>query len=307
MNIPTYDQCMLPLLQLAGDRQEHRVKDAIDYLAQHFGLTEEELEDLLPSGRDTTFSNRVRWASTYLRKANLLESTGRGVFKITKQGLIILKNPPKAIDKHFLMQFKTFAEFQERPTQSSENNSVETDSENTSTPLELLHSSYQNIKKQLAQELLDQILSCSDKFFEILVVNLLLAMGYGTPFKGASQIVGGSGDGGIDGIIHQDKLGFDVIYVQAKRWKPDSTIGRLDVQGFAGSLLGQGLGKGVMISTCRFSQEAQRYAATLQNQKIILIDGQQLAELMIEHNIGVTAVETYIIKKIDTDYFDLEG
>lgn len=307
MVMPTYDQCMLPMLSLAGDGQEHQIRDFIQLLAQHFELTTNELEELLPSGRDTTFSNRVRWANTYLRKAGLLESTGRGRSRITELGFRVLQNPPFAIDKNFLMQFESFAEFQLRSAPEMASGNVDTDSDRTQTPQENLHTSYQKIKAQLAQELLDLIMTCSDKFFERVVVDLLLAMGYGRSMESAGQIVGGSGDGGVDGIIHQDKLGFDVIYIQAKRWNADNVVSRPIVQAFAGSLLGHGVTKGVLITTSRFSRDAIQYAANSQQLKINLIDGQQLAELMIEHNIGVSSVETYIIKKVDADYFDPEA
>lgn len=308
MTVPTYDKCMLPLLQFAGDGNEHRIRDAIDALGQYFGLDENDRTEKLPSGQQFVFDNRVQWANSYLKKAGLLESVRRGVFRITALGIQVLKSNPTVIDRDYLMQFPGFIEFQSagsrnhQPASEQQAKQLETNQ----TPEEILQSSYQKLRRQLAQDLLDQILACSPQFFERLVVDLLLAMGYGNPVGNAGFVVGRSGDGGIDGIINEDKLGFDVIYIQAKRWDSDNIVSRPTVQAFAGSLMGQGVTKGVLITTSRFSREAIDFVQTIKQLKIILIDGLTLADLMIDHNIGVSPVETYVIKKVDIDFFETD-
>ncbi len=307
MTVPTYDKCMLPLLQYAGDELPHHIRDGIEALANYFGLTEEDRNQRLPSGNKFTFDDRVQWANTYLKKAKLLESAGRGLFRITPRGLEVLSQSPVAINKEFLRQFPEFAEFQARPqTTNTDVNVNVPEQESERTPQEILQLSYQNLRDQLAQELLDTILSCSPTFFETLVLDLLLALGYGGAIDGAGEVVGRPNDNGIDAVIKEDKLGFDVIYVQAKRWDINNAVGRPTVQSFAGSLIGQGASKGVFITTSSFTKEAQGYATKISQPKIILIDGQQLAKLMIDNNIGVSAVDTFTIKKIDTDYFQIE-
>jgi restriction system protein len=298
---------MLPLLKIASDGQEHSIRSCIAILANHFGLTEEELNIKLPSGRDTQFSNRVRWAGTYLKKAGLLESTGRGKFQITPRGFNILEANPNNIDKDYLMQFESFVEFQElKPTNQGATQSESQLSETEQTPQELLYSNYLRLREELAQDILEQIMVCSSTFFERLVVELLVAMGYGGSIEDAGRAVGRTHDGGIDGIIKEDKLGFDVIYIQAKRWRPDNAIGRPEVQAFAGSLMGFGVTKGAFITTSRFSKEARDYAENLKQLQVILIDGRYLAELMMDHDLGVSPENTYVIKRLDSDYFDVE-
>ncbi|MCG3119227.1 MAG: Mrr restriction system protein [bacterium] len=301
MPVPDYQSLMLPLLKLIGNKQEHAFSDVIDTLAREFDLTDAERKEILPSGIQAKFDNRVGWARTYLKKAGLLESVGRGKFRITERGLQILNSNPTVINVKFLRQFPEFLEFQKSSRQ--ENKNEEKDEEQAQTPEESLESSYQNLRRALAQELLDRIKNLSSKFFERLVVDLLVAMGYGGSRKDAGQAVGQSGDGGIDGIIKEDKLGLDVVYIQAKRW--ESTVGRPVVQAFAGSLEGQRARKGVLITTSQFSQDAKEYVNRIEK-KIVLIDGEQLAQLMIEHGIGVTEIASYIVKKIDLDYFDEE-
>lgn len=303
MPVPTYDKFMLPLLRLAGDGQEHHIRDVIAHLADEFQLSEAERAEMLPSGKKYTVDDRIQWANTYLKKAGLLRSIKRGVFQITDEGRSVLASSPPMIDRDYLMRFPGFVKFQE-PV-SSERITKPAKARTDQTPQELLQDSYQRLRDELAQELLEQIVICSPSFFEKLVVDLLLAMGYGGAVEGAGRIVGRSGDGGIDGIISEDKLGFDVIYVQAKKWDTDSVVGRPTVQAFAGSLVGQGVTKGTLITTSRFSKEAIEFAKDTKHLKIILIDGQQLTQLLIEHNIGVSPVETFVLKKIDSDYFDL--
>lgn len=307
MAVPTYDRCMLPLLQFADDGQEHHIREAIEALSHYFQLTDEDRNERLPSGKKLTFDDRVQWANTYLKKAGLLRSVRRGIFEITPLGLEVLAQNPAHIDRGYLMQFPDFVEFQTVPNHSNSHGISSTEvSKAEQTPQEILQQSYQDLREQLAHELLDQIMESSPSFFEKLVVDLLLAMGYGGSLGSAGRAVGRTGDGGVDGVINEDKLGFDVIYIQAKRWNFDNVVSRPTVQAFAGTLMGHGVTKGVLITTSRFSRDAIDYAQGIKQLKIILIDGQQLAELMIEHNIGVNPVETYVIKRLDSDYFDLD-
>ncbi len=248
--------------------------------------------------------NRVGWAATYLRKAGLLEATRRGHFKIPRRGLDVIAQNPSAINVRFLKQFPEFVEFQ---AIRSESNGIPRDEEETvdsRTPEESLEIEYQKIRSNLASQLLDRIKQSSPAFFEKLVVELLVKMGYGGSRSDAGRAVGKSGDGGIDGIIKEDRLGLDVIYIQAKRWDGNA-VGRRDVQQFAGALQGQRANKGIFLTTSRFTDEAHSYVSTI-GSKIVLIDGEQLAQLMIDHNVGVSSSATYEIKRIDSDYFTEE-
>jgi restriction system protein len=306
MPVPTYDKCMLPLLQFANDRADHHIRDAIEAIAQYFELNDEDRNQRLPSGKKYTLDDRVQWANTYLKKAQLLESAGRGLFRITSRGIEVLNSQPTYINKEFLMQFPEFALFQSRPEIVYNQADVAIpEHEAEQTPQERLQASYQSLRDQLAQDLLDTIMACSPSFFENLVLDLLLALGYGGAIDGAGEVVGRPSDNGIDAIIKEDKLGFDVIYVQAKRWDESNTVSRPTVQSFAGSLIGQGAAKGVFITTSTFSKEAVNYANKITQPKIILIDGQQLAKLMIDNNIGVSPIEVFTLKKIDIDYFQV--
>ena len=302
MTIPDYQSIMFPLLKYSGDNEEHSLRESIEALAFYFSLTHEERKQLLPSGKQAIFDNRVGWARTYLKKAGLLESTKWGYFKITKRGQDILQdNNIQEINVEFLKQFSEFIEFKnstKKETSDSEQQLEEIE-ENTN-PEELLEKIYLNIKEKLKQELLETIKQYSPDFFEKLVIDLLIAMGYGGSRKEAGEAVGQINDGGIDGIIKEDRLGLDIIYIQAKRW--DNTVGRPEIQKFAGALLGNQAKKGIFITTSSFSQKAIEYT-TMIDSKIILIDGERLSELLIDYNVGVSIVESYAIKKIDADYF----
>ena len=301
MPVPDYQSLMLPFLKTLRDTREHTFGDIADTLAKEFRLTEAEKKEILPSGIQTRFDNRVGWVRTYLKKAGLLESAGRGKFRITERGLQILNSNPTTINVKFLRQFPEFLDFQKSSRQENKND--EKDEEPNQTPEENLESSYQNLRRTLSQELLDRIKNLSPKFFEKLVVDLLVAMGYGGSRKDAGQAVGQSGDGGIDGIIKEDKLGLDAVYIQAKRW--ENTVGRPVVQAFAGSLEGQRARKGVLITTSQFSQDAKEYVNRIEK-KIVLIEGEQITQLMSDHGVGVAELATYTVKKIDLDYFDEE-
>jgi restriction system protein len=283
---------------MAGDGQEHTLSEAIEVLAVQFNLTDADRREMLSSGIQPRYDNRVGWARTYLKKACLLQSPSRGRFRITERGLQVLKGKPKQIDARFLRQYPEFVEFQTVSRAGGKHD--ETGEEAGQTPEEVLESSYQGLRSDLAQELLERIKKCSPKFFETLVVKLLVAMGYGGSLQDAGQAIGQSGDGGIDGTIKEDTLGLDVVYVQAKRW--EATVGRPIVQAFAGSLEGVRARKGVLITTSRFSPDARDYASRIEK-KIVLIDGEQLAQLMIDHDIGVAEVARYIVKRVDLDYF----
>jgi len=296
MAVPDYQSIMLPLLQLAGDGKDHTLREAIDGLAKQFGLTEEERRELLPSGQQAVFDNRVGWARTYMKKAGLLESPRRGYLKITTRGQEVLSSNPLKIDVGFLRQFPEFVEFQTVKKDRFEGFELEPGE----TPEEVLENAFQGIRHGLASDLLQQIKSSPPRLFEKIVVELLVGMGYGGSLKDAGKAIGKSGDEGIDGIIKEDRLGLDIIYIQAKRWA--NTISRPEIQKFAGALQGQRARKGIFITTSDFSKEAREYAARIET-KIVLIDGGELAQHMIDHNIGVTTVASYEVKRVDSDYF----
>ncbi|HMM81329.1 MAG TPA: restriction endonuclease [Pyrinomonadaceae bacterium] len=305
MPIPTYQEAMLPLLKFAGDQQEHSLSDATKAVSDAFRLTESERNELLQSGRKPIIADRVGWARTYLGQAGLLQSTRRGFFRISDRGLSLLSTNPISIDDRYLRRYPEFVEFLSRKTRKRKTDELpttanETNIENENTPEEALESSFQVIRNRLASEVLEQVKSCSPNFFERLVVDLLVAMGYGGMREAAGQAVGQSGDGGIDGIIKEDQLGLDVIYLQAKRW--EGNVSRPEIQKFAGALQGKRAKKGVFITTSDFTKEAREFAAGIDN-KLILIDGLELAEYMIDFNVGTSTVNTYEIKRIDSDYF----
>ncbi|MDR3189420.1 MAG: restriction endonuclease [Prevotellaceae bacterium] len=302
--IPDFQTLMLPLLDSVKDKKEYRFNDIVDNLAGKFTLSEEEKKKLLPSGVDFVFRNRVGWAKTYLKKAGLLETPKRGFTYITQRGIDVLKQKPKTINLAFLKKFPEFLEFRSISTEniSAEGASTQ-NNEQLKTPEEILDDTYQDIQKTLAQELLDKIQQLSPPSFERLVVDLLVKMGYGGSVKDAGKTTGKTGDEGIDGIIKEDKLGLDIIYIQAKKWQQGNTVGRPEIQRFVGALAGQGAKKGIFITTSSFTKEALSYIPRNET-KIVLIDGLQLAQLMIDHNLGVTVQHTYEIKKVDMDYFE---
>ena len=306
--VPDYQSLMLPLMRLTSDGQEHTAGQAVDSLAEQLSLTPQDRQELLPSGTQAKFNNRVAWARFHLIKAGLLQATGRGRFKITSRGMQVLANKPAEINIRFLDQIPDFAAFrasirQNRSSDAPTDGSLVLAESTQQTPQEILEASYLLLRRELAQELLGRILSCSPRFFETLVVDLLVSMGYGGSRKDAGKAIGGTGDDGIDGIIKEDQLGLDAIYIQAKRWK--GTVGRPALQAFAGSLEGHRARKGVFITTSQFSSDAKEYVSRIER-KIVLIDGQQLADLSIDFGIGVSDVNTYSIKRVDLDYFEDE-
>lgn len=301
MPIPNYQTCMLPFLKFLGDGQEHSLQGAEEALAAYFELTPQERAELLPSGQQGVFKNRIGWARTYLRKAGLIESPKRAIFKITDRGLKVLANPPAKIDPKYLEQWPEFIEFQNASkSPGTLAPSTELVSEKT-TPEEAIELAYQGLREELAQELLTRVLGCSPSFFEQLVVELLVAMGYGGSRRDAGQRIGQTGDGGIDGIIKEDRLGLDTIFIQAKRWQ--GTVGRPEIQKFVGALQGQRARKGVFITTSAYSAEALEYASLIDT-KVVLIDGKRLSELMIDFNVGCAVATSYEVKRVDSDYFE---
>lgn len=297
MSVPDFQSIMLPLLRVVADGNEHRIRDVYGAVADDFGLSEQDREALLPSGKMPILTNRVQWAKTYLLKAGLLASPNRGVIAITDRGRQVLSDSPAKIDIGYLNKFPEFVDFRKAKSDDEEDND---DKQPDRTPDELLENAYGQLRNALAADVLEQVKKASPAFFEKLVVDLLVAMGYGGAIEGAGTVVGKSGDEGIDGIIKEDRLGLDVIYLQAKRW--ESGVGRPEVQKFAGALQGQRAKKGVFVTTSTFSQEAKSFAAGLDS-KVVLIDGKRLAGLMIDFDIGVSPLNTYITKRIDTDYF----
>lgn len=308
MTIPDYQTLMLPVLKLAADGKEHKFSHAVDALADQFALSQEERNDLLPSGSQAVFNNRVGWARSYLKQAGLLGSPKRGFFVITSKGQELLANNPPEINAALLEQYPDFVEFKNRKKEKSGADSESAEAKvleqvTNETPEDALASAYRKLRTALESEILSAVKESSPSFFERVVVDLLVKMGYGGNRQDAGKAMGKSGDGGIDGIINEDRLGLDVIYIQAKRW--EGSVGRPEIQKFAGALQGQRAKKGVFITTSNFTKEAKEYASLIES-KIILIDGEQLSKLMAEHNVGVSTVGMYEVKKLNSDYFDEE-
>jgi restriction system protein len=309
MAIPDYETLMFPTLQFSADGKEHSAKELVDSLAVRFSLTPAELSETLPSGQKLVFSNRAGWATTYLKKAGLLTAIRRGVFRITQQGAEVLRTRPQGIDNEFLrrysIEFREFCEVRELAPDSKPEVQAPLVQrvESRQTPEELLERSYQTLRTELASAILQRVLAGSPEAFERLVVELLVAMGYGGSRKDAGEAVGRSGDGGIDGIIKEDRLGLDTIYIQAKRW--DQPVSRPEIQKFVGALQGVRARKGVFITTSRYTDDAAKYAANVDT-RLVLIDGPALARYMIDFGLGVSTVAAYEIKRIDSDYFDEE-
>ena len=298
--IPDYQTLMLPLLQATADGKIHKFREMVEVLAMEFKVEESQRKELLPSGVQPIFDNRVGWANTYLKKAGLLESPKRGSIRITELGSGVLAKNPESISVSFLEQFEDFVEFRKlrRNKKTTTANNTLTNDKNPEEQLEL---AFSTLNDELAAEILAKAKVCSPGFFEELVIDVLIKMGYGGSRKNAGQALGKSGDGGIDGIITEDKLGLDVIYIQAKKW--DSSIPIREIRDFAGSLLGQKAKKGIFITTGYFPKTAQEFVNSIEP-KVILIDGERLARLMIENSVGVTMVRSFDVKRLDLDYFE---
>ncbi len=279
------------------------MRSAIDLLGRQFKLSDDELTQLLPSGASSVFASRVGWARTYLKQSGLLVSPRRGVFKITSDGLSLLLEQPAEISLKTLERYPSFQAFKarSRESQTGTQQFAATVDQQRVTPEDALAVAYQTLRDNLESELLEQVKISTPAFFERLVIDLLVAMGYGGSRQDAGRAIGRSGDGGIDGIIKEDRLGLDVIYVQAKKW--EGSVGRPEIQKFAGALQGQRASKGVVITTSSFTREATEFANMIAS-KIILIDGALLAQLMVDHNVAVASMGVYEVKKIDQDYFE---
>lgn len=314
MTIPDFQSVMRPLLAILADGEEKTVQTIRDTLARQFELTEEELEERLPSGRDRIYRNRVGWALTHLKGASVIESPRRGVYRITNRGRRVLADTPETerVDLRTLSAFEEYRQFRSQNGSADATTSAtsgpgtatgEPDTVSAGTPTERIEAAWGELRAALAADLLDRVREQPPEFFEQVVLDVLQAMGYGGSRGDSAERLGRSGDGGVDGVIREDKLGLDLIYVQAKRWA--DTVGRPHIQQFVGALDGQRASKGVFITTSTFSRDAFEYADAV-NPRVILIDGKQLAELMIDHDVGVSVEMTYRIRRVDLDYFGVE-
>jgi len=303
MPIPDYQTLMLPLLKIAGDGEVHSKRDAVNELAEQFALSETERKELLPSGKQEIFDNRVGWARTYIKKALLIDYVQRGQFRITDRGKQTLAEGPKRIDNAFLSRFPEFIEFHKRSqTASAEEDKSAVSAVETETPDDLMATGYLNRRRQIEEDVLTKVKSCSPEFFERLVVKLLTSMGYGGSLADAGKAIGKSGDGGVDGVIKEDRLGLEQIYIQAKRWD-NAAVGRPEIQKFVGALHGKRARKGIFLTTSTFTKEAHEYANSLET-KVILIDGTELARFMFDYEVGISTESTYVVKRIDNDFFE---
>jgi restriction system protein len=306
MTIPDYQSLMLPVLRIASDGAEHRISDVVESLAIQLCLSDAEREELLPSGKQAIFNNRVHWARTYLAQARLLEATRRSFFKITERGRSVLAENVPRIDAKFLRRFPEFITFvandKTAVSQPDAAELVEEKVVSQSTPDELLRATIKEVESALAAELIPRICAASPAFFERLVVDLLLKMGYGGSRAEAGRALGKTGDGGIDGVIDQDQLGLDRIYIQAKKYDPTNAVSEPDIRNFCGSLGANKAAKGVFVTTSYFTKPAEEFAER-HPYKVVLIDGNLLARLMIRHSVGVRVVETMHYKKIDDEFF----
>ncbi len=301
MAVPKYDEMYRVFLDCLEDGGLHRSKEVKEYVAQRMEISEEERQELLPSGRQAVFDNRIGWTRTYLKKAGLVESPARGVYVLTPQGRAVLEENPERIDNHYLGRFPSFRAFVGAAADTvTERTPMPV---NDQTPQDTFDHAYRQMNDTLAEDVLTEVMKQTPEFFEHLVVRLLIRMGYGGSLENAGSVIGKSGDEGIDGIIREDKLGFSLIYIQAKRWELDRTIGRPELQKFVGALAGQGATKGLFITTAQFTKEARAYAEKQHTTKVVLVDGLMLSKLMIEYNLGVSVEAVYEVKRLDTDFF----
>lgn len=303
MSVPGYQEFMFPILKLLSDKKIHYKGDIFNAMVKIFNLSEEQLNEKLPSQIEPTYINRIGWAITYLKKAGLLNSPSRAKYQITEEGEKIVNANITNINSKYLKKYPSFLDFQNL---SHKNNIKKTDmiSQNEATPLESIINNFELLKKNTCDELLNKILEQSSDFFEQLVVNLVVSMGYGGSIDDAGKATKKTNDEGIDGVIKEDKLGLDNIYLQAKRWQKNNVVGRPEIQKFVGALAGQGARKGIFITTSNFTREALEYKPR-NDTSIILIDGKKLVELMYEYNIGVTVEKEFKIKRLDNDFFDM--
>lgn len=302
MAIPKYNEMYKEFLQCISDGAPHKNSEIRERVFEMKGLTESDRQVYISNGTQRLCDNRIGWTRTYLKKAGLIATVQSGYVALTEEGKKVVRNMPERLDNDFFMQYESFREFRNHdvitPAQT------ENATEDNATPQDVLDRAHREISDALADELLAEIMRNTPEFFERLVVMLLQKMGYGGNAEDSGEVVGRVGDEGIDGIIKEDKLGFNLIYIQAKRWDLNQTIGRPEIQKFVGALAGQGATKGLFITTAKFTQQAQEYAKKQHTTKIILVDGEALAKLMMDYDLGVSVVSTYQIKKIDSDFFD---
>jgi restriction system protein len=301
MSVPDFQSFFKPLLELASDGVEHSIQEARAIIARKMQLAPADLSERLPSGTQTKFDNRAAWAKSYFIQAGVLEPTRRGCFQITERGRELFAQKQERISVKVLEKYPEFVEF--HTAGKNIPSAIIPSEQQTETPEEILQKAYHSVESELASEILNRVKANSPVFFESLVIDLMVAMGYGGSRSDAGDAIGKVGDEGIDGIIKEDKLGLDIIYLQAKRW--EGTVGRPEIQKFVGALHGKRAKKGVFITTGRFSDDAVDYVKNI-DPKVILIDGRMLAKLMIDNNLGTTKIATYEIKRIDSDYFNLE-
>ena len=303
MAVPKYYEYFPAVMECLKDGKPHTSKETLEFCASFFNLTQEDLNEKIQSGQ-TIVSNRIGWARTYLTKAGLIEKTQRGVYSLTQEGKKVAKGGCEKVTYDFLTQYSAFNDFANRTFNKKDNKQNKLEDVDDESPEEMLDSAVKKLNASLADDILEEIMKISPYSFEKLVVDLLFKMGYGKPKDNPDAVTQKSGDEGIDGIVSADKFGFDAIYIQAKQWKTDSTVSRPEIQKFLGALAGQGATKGIFITTAQFSKEAKAFANKQLHSKIILVDGQELAALMIEYNLGVSINRVYEVKRIDTDYFN---
>ena len=302
MAVPKFFEFFEAFLKVINDNNLHSAKDVRNAIAKEMSLSDDDLAEMLPSGKQRTFDNRVAWARTYLNKAGLVETPSRGKYRITDEGKKALLSGEK-IDLAYLEKSEEFKEFHKATTQNPTTDVIE---EKDESPMEVLESAYSQVTATLASQLMDEVMKLTPVEFERLVVKLLLKMGYGSGIDDAGMVTQQSNDGGIDGIIKEDQLGFSHIYIQAKQWNTDQTVGKPEIQKFVGALQGQQAQKGLFITTAKFSSGALQYASNLLGAKVVLVDGTKLTKLMIKHNVGVSLEQVYEVKRIDTDFFNDE-
>jgi len=303
MAIPGYQEFMFPILKFLFDGNIHYKKDIITKMVSEFKLSQEQLEEKLPSQQEPTYINRISWAITYLKKAGLLHSPSRAHFSITDEGKNVVKKNITNLNAKYLKKYESFLEFQKISHKQEGNKIIDENEKEAQTPSEKMISYYEIIKKSICDDLLNKVIEQTPDFFEHLVVDLIVAMGYGGNIEDAGRATKKTNDEGIDGLVKEDKLGLDIIYIQAKRWKKGNVVGRPEIQKFVGALAGQGARKGIFITTSNFTKEAMEYKPK-NDTSIILIDGQKLVELMYEYNIGVSTEKCFEIKRLDSDYFE---
>lgn len=301
MAVPKYDEFMPSIIRCLGDGKVHSLKQLTEYCADEFQLSETDRAETLSSGQ-SKLHNRVGWAKSYLKKAGLIKSTKRAHFCLTEEGAKAFQAGANCVTLEYLSKYESFNEFQGR-TAGVHKNIAETEQIKTESPQEQIESALRALNDELAEDLMSEVMKISPYEFERLVVKLLIKMGYGTMEENKDAVTQKSGDEGIDGVVSADKFGFDSIYIQAKQWREDIVVGRPEIQKFLGALVGQGATKGIFITTSKFSKEAVNYAAKQLHNKIVLVDGKQLAKLMIDYDLGVSTVATYMVKRIDSDFF----